>query len=150
MIYIIGNDGTPQRVDGIGNELYPVGSIYMSTTNEKSPAERFGGTWERIKDCFLWATGDTASITYTENGVSVTKSLTAGSTGGESTHTLTINEMPSHAHDIGLAYMVTDGNKNQSVWWAGGAGYKTNNTGGDQPHNNMPPYLAVYMWKRIS
>ena len=99
MIYIIGNDGTPVRVDGVGNELYPVGSIYMSTTNT-SPASMFGGTWEQIKDCFLWATGDTTSITYTENGTSVTKLLTAGSRGGEATHTLTANEMPAHNHNL--------------------------------------------------
>ena len=155
MIYIIGNDGTPQRVDGVGNELYPVGSIYMSTENT-SPASMFGGTWEQIKDCFLWATGDTTSITYTENGVSVTKLLTAGSTGGEATHTLTVDEMPSHSHSTWMS----DGtetnpplqdriplfawSKHGQVW------LDTASKGGSQAHNNMPPYLAVYCWKRIS
>ena len=162
MIYIIGNDGTPVRVDGVGNELYPVGSIYMSV-NSTSPASMFGGTWEQIKDCFLWATGDTTSITYTENGVSVTKSLTAGSTGGEATHTLTVDEMPSHNHQLrcsttdywsGAPHVLTksassgnaDGEIMQGpdVWWSG-----VGITGGGQAHNNMPPYLAVYCWKRI-
>ena len=164
MIYIIGNDGTPQRVDGVGNELYPVGSIYMSTENT-SPASMFGGTWEQIKDCFLWATGDTTSITYTQNGVSVTRSLTAGSRAGELTHKLTVNEMPSHTHNL---RSVTD--NSPITRWAtstGGDNYvgviASNNTynygskliynedtGGSQAHNNMPPYLAVYCWKRIS
>lgn len=150
MIYIIGNDGTPQRVDGIGNELYPVGSIYMSTENT-SPASMFGGAWEQIKDCFLWATGDITSITYTENGVSVTKSLTAGSTGGEATHTLTVDEMPSHTHSTPVrsgSYTTMDGRGNTwvPIYNNDYVGY----TGSGQAHNNMPPYLVVYCWKRIS
>ena len=173
MIYIIGNDGTPQRVDGVGNELYPVGSIYMSTTNT-SPASMFGGTWEQIKDCFLWATGDITSITYTENGTSVTKSLTAGSRGGELTHTLTVNEMPEHRHaekwmayDGGNIYQYYLSYGDGGTLWGlninkigGGLPFAgttaTNNSvdsgeaGGSQSHNNMPPYLAVYCWKRIS
>ena len=155
MIYIIGNDGTPQRVDGIGNELYPVGSIYMSTTNT-SPASMFGGTWEQIKDCFLWATGDTTSITYTENGISVTKLLTAGSRGGELAHQTTVNEMPSHTHeqrasvrkDNSTTYNVPS-EVGRSGWWEEIKDGTTYETGGGQAHNNMPPYLAVYCWKRI-
>lgn len=161
MIYIIGNDGTPQRVDGVGNELYPVGSIYMSTKNT-SPASMFGGTWEQIKDCFLWATGDIASITYTENGTSVTKLLTAGSRGGEATHTLTVGEMPSHAHTMtymsdysGAEWGPFITGQKASTWNIrtmnnSDGNNKMNTTGGGQPHNNMPPYLAVYCWKRIS
>lgn len=144
MIYIIGNDGTPQRVDGIGNELYPVGSIYMSTENT-SPASMFGGTWEQIKDKFLLSAGDTYS---------------AGATGGEATHTLTVNEMPAHRHknSYGNDDFIADSSTKADSWgvhWSQeNAYYCTNSimqeTGGDQPHNNMPPYLAVYCWKRIS
>ena len=61
---------------------FPIGSIYLSV-NSTSPASLFGGTWEKIKDKFLLASGDTYS---------------AGATGGEATHTLTIEEMPSHSH----------------------------------------------------
>lgn len=153
---IVGNG-----LSAILNKIYPIGSIYMSIENA-SPASFLGGTWEQIKDCFLWATGDTASITYTENGVSVTKSLTAGSTGGEATHTLTNGEMPYHNHqllrylDTGSAYSAGYGTGDHtgilsetastafipSMW--------TSYVGGNQPHNNMPPYLAVYMWKRTA
>ena len=122
------------------NLIYPVGSIYMSVNNT-SPATLFGGTWEQIKDRFLLACGDTYKN---------------GKTGGEATHTLTINEMPSHNHRIKKQVDNNSGN-NVSV----GSGSKTlfcqlddtvetNNTGGGQPHNNMPPYLAVYMWKRTA
>ena len=63
--------------------IYPVGSIYMSVNNI-DPSVVFGGTWQQIKDKFLLASGDTY-----ENGA----------TGGEATHTLTTNEIPSHNHD---------------------------------------------------
>ena len=138
MIYIIGNDGTPQRVDGVGNELYPVGSIYMSTENT-SPASMFGGTWEQIKDKFLLSAGDTYS---------------AGATGGEATHTLTVDEMPSHNHqtyidNVGAGDIASLTNATRSSvspgWFI-----ETTSSGGGQAHNNMPPYLVVYCWKRIS
>ena len=64
------------------NLVYPVGSIYWSSKNT-NPGTLFGGTWVRIKDKFLWAMGD---------------SDTLNSTGGKKTHTLTIDEMPSHTH----------------------------------------------------
>ena len=64
------------------NKIYPIGSIYMSI-NETNPSELFGGEWEQIQDRFLLASGSTYS---------------AGATGGEATHTLTENEMPSHTH----------------------------------------------------
>ena len=62
--------------------IYPVGSIYMSVTNT-SPSTLFGGTWVQIKDTFLLAAGT---------------NHTAGTTGGEETHTLTTAEMPTHNH----------------------------------------------------
>lgn len=64
--------------------IYPVGSIYMSVNNV-SPSTLFGGTWAQIKDTFLLAAGDT---------------YTNASTGGEATHILTTNELPSHSHGI--------------------------------------------------
>lgn len=120
--------------------LYPVGSIYLSV-NSTSPATLFGGTWERIQDRFLLASGSTYS---------------AGSTGGEASHTLTVNEMPSHNHlmyfkDNGYSqstskdFYLTDGWGPN--WRAGGY---TMDSGGNQPHNNMPPYLAVHVWKRTA
>ena len=138
------------------NAIYPVGSIYMSVNNT-SPATLFGGTWQQIKDTFLLACGSTYSN---------------GATGGEATHTLTTNEMPSHTH-IQDAHNHTF-NARKTDWGRSGANNvlidsttsysaithtndligtttATNqNTGGGQAHNNMPPYLAVYMWKRTS
>ena len=120
--------------------IYPVGSIYMSANNV-SPANLFGGTWEQIKDKFLLSAGDTYN---------------AGDEGGEATHTLTINEMPSHNHSIKKQVDNNSGNKvsvgsgSSSLFYQFDDTAETNNTGGGQAHNNMPPYLAVYMWKRIT
>lgn len=116
--------------------LYPIGSIYMNVS-ETSPETLFGGKWEQIKDTFLLASG-TAYV--------------GGTTGGEASHTLTLDEMPSHEHTGKGWAAVTDGSGSYYVLGAAGNSsrtYSTNTTGGSQPHNNMPPYLAVYVWKRI-
>lgn len=125
--------------------IYPVGSIYISVNNT-NPSTYYGGTWVQIKDRFLLACGNTYSN---------------GATGGEASHTLTNDEIPSHNHAIRVA--VTNGGNagnyrsafaTNSDWWAGENNYdwnnKTNNIGGGQAHNNMPPYLAVYVWKRTA
>lgn len=118
--------------------LYPVGSIYMSV-NSTDPSNYFGGTWEQIKDTFLLACGD---------------KYANGATGGEETHKLTIDEMPSHTHGYTrsrLFFSDPPGQNaigyNNNIGQAIGAA--THSAGGDKPHNNMPPYLAVYIWKRI-
>ena len=132
------------------NKIYPVGSIYMSARST-SPAALFGGTWEQLQDRFLLAAGSTYS---------------AGSTGGEATHTLTINEIPAHrhnhpngAHTFGWANtsannyiradMSSTGSASNPSTFAGDNNF-TNYAGGGGAHNNMPPYLVVYMWKRVS
>lgn len=134
--------------------VYPVGSIYISTVNTNPSVWLTGTTWEQIKDTFLLSAGDT---------------YTAGATGGEATHTLTTNEMPSHKHS-GLYYnspststavTLNSGSKGYKMSWTGswsetaGAGsgsaeLVTGEDGGGQAHNNMPPYLVVYMFKRTS
>ena len=114
--------------------LHPVGSFYISD-NSTSPATLFGGTWERIQDKFLLAAGATYA---------------AGTMGGEATHTLTIDEMPSHNHTY-LKLTGTSSNKDTGTGTAWGEETRnTGNKGGSQPHNNMPPYLAVYVWKRTA
>lgn len=118
---------------------YPIGSVYISV-NSINPGTIFGGTWEQIKDRFLLACGNTYSN---------------GSTGGESTHKLTVDEMPSHNHQQRVqntsGYGGADGQEAGTGW--GGSSHYANwnqNTGGSNAHNNMPPYLAVYVWKRVS
>lgn len=67
----------------IYDEVYPVGSIYISM-NSTSPATKFGGTWTQITDRFLYCTKSSKT--------------TGGSTNTKS-HTLTIDQMPSHNHN---------------------------------------------------
>ena len=128
------------------NKIYPVGSIYMGVNNV-SPASFLGGTWTQITDRFLLSAGS---------------SYTAGSTGGEATHTLIISEMPSHSHTMTAGITASSSHSHNT---ANGANViamcptnasdvnltpQSNITGEGQAHNNMPPYLVVYMWKRTA
>lgn len=117
--------------------VYPVGAIYMSM-NSTSPATLFGGTWKQLKDRFLLGAGDTYAN---------------GKTGGEATHTLTVNEIPSHDHGMHYFHNVKNfqhGGDFTSLISNGDMNYNTLTTGGGQAHNNMPPYLVVYMWQRTA
>ena len=135
-------------LERIWEKIYPVGAIYISVNNA-DPAALFGGTWERLKDRFLLGAGDT---------------YRAGETGGESSHTLQLGEIPAHNHAI---YDTGMENVNLGVEWGSYAGtergygftlngtMKTRDMGGMETgetnaHNNMPPYLAVYMWQRTA
>jgi hypothetical protein len=132
------NEVVSQLGDSSGDNIYP-GYIYISA-DSTSPASLFGGRWERVEDVFLLAAGS---------------NYEAGSTGGEVTHTLTEDEMPSHKHTLASFVSYRGGNSsNASSQTASGtgayfvkdAGTAITATGGSQPHNNMPPYLTVYMW----
>lgn len=142
-------DGTMLSVVDL---IYPVGSIYMSV-NSANPGELIGGTWERIKDRFLLSAGDTYA---------------AGNTGGSAKATL-----PSHTHTFGSGGYQTwtakigvgstePGNQisGDAKYYAAAKGKSTSNykwlehvdkAGNDNTEQaNMPPYLAVYVWQRIS
>ena len=76
-------DSDPQtQINNIWDKINPEGSIYMSA-NTISPATLFGGTWEQIHDRFLLSSSDSYPL---------------GGIGGEVSHTLSVNEMPSHNH----------------------------------------------------
>lgn len=162
------------------DQIYPVGCIYMSV-NTVSPAYLFGGTWVKLQDVFLFGANNT----------------NLGTTGGERTHTLSVNEMPKHTHTqnahnhtqnkhshspatgrsfltaptgsswkeiagskisgSGYHYVATSDKKNYNVYVQGSGSIAATNqpiaatnqtNGGSQAHNNMPPYLAVNIWKR--
>ena len=122
--------------------IYPIGSIYISVNNV-SPSTLFGGTWEQLKDRFLLGAGDTYK---------------AGDIGGEAKHALTAEENGRHDHILNGSYdkpaqsssvegKVLAGDDNNGWLWNF---IKTNSSGEGKPHNNMPPYITVYIWKRIS
>lgn len=122
--------------------VYPVGAIYMSTV-ATNPKTLFGfGTWEQIKDTFLLAAGSTYN---------------AGSTGGEAAVTLATKQIPSHNHAIfypnagagnDYAPIGYPNVGSKSTYLA--VGSYTGDVGGGEAHNNMPPYLAIYVWKRTA
>ena len=121
---------------------YPVGSYYCSSVST-DPHELFGvhGSRSRV--------GSSSPATVPM----------AGTTGGEETHKLIINEMPAHSHQytrLPQSYANTDYSKdeqanfNSSVRWSSNTEHvQIKNTGGNQPHNNMPPYKSVYAWQRV-
>ena len=129
--------------------LYPVGSLYFNATKEANPSQLLGfGTWERI------AQGKTLIGVDTKD----TDFNVAGRTGGSKTHTLTINEMPAHSHAQKISAIANDGTINgRSDYDADcntmkefGQGIRTEETGGGQAFNIMPPYITVYIWKRTA
>ena len=122
----------------IFDDIYPVGSIYMSV-NSTNPANLFGGTWTQLKDRFLLGAGST---------------YTNGSTGGSATQRLSVANLPSHTHP---QYVATNGgstsaNLDYNGWVSNGKavaqGIPTGATGQGTTFNIMPPYLVVYMWQR--
>lgn len=132
---------------GIAELLLPVGSTYVTPTNTNPNTILRFGTWKRLKGrvCVGLDENDTAFNTI-------------GKTGGEKTHTLTTNEIPTHDHKMnapssGLApagdligdEFVVDRNTGKAT------GRRTTTTGGGQAHNNLQPYQVVgYMWIRTA
>ena len=126
---------------------YPIGSICMFNTNI-DPNEMYGGTWVRIKGKFIFGADDD---TYP-----------LGSEGGEATHTLTVDKLPENMGTFRTlswgvdntatgAFSVTSqlADRDASVGNSyGTAQYKL--SGGGQPHNNMPPYVAFYIWAKVA
>lgn len=110
---------------------YPVGSVYINV-GDVNPAILFGGTWERLGGRFLLG----ADSTY--------------AAGSEAAHTLTVDEMPKHNH--GLDNYNSAGNATPFLTVQHqdkiGGNVQTMYAGGGK--DNLPPYLAVYMWKRVS
>lgn len=132
------------------DKLYPVGCIYQSA-KATSPAELFGGTWEQIKDQFILAAGDTYA---------------AGSTGGSANHNHSIGEMFAAAYFNG-SYMeyhysgdtawtakykniipngITEISRSDIIYRSGITVYGSPT----KEAGNLPPYVAMYVWKRIS
>lgn len=126
--------------DYVRDLFYPVGSYYETSDTSFNPNTAWGGTW----------------VLETEGQVHVSAGTNyiVGSTGGEATHTLTIDEMPSHSHN----YAKPSGSGVQGVsgtsYWVMAnptdASFSTSTTGGGQAHNNMQPYIVVNRWHRTA
>lgn len=155
--------------------VYPVGSIYMSVNNV-SPQTFLGGTWTSINGRFLLGAGaNTANTDNTYGSLAANQiNRSVNEQGGEVKHSLTTTEMPSHNHTIDHTHdtaktanssiMALSYGSSNSYNGIGGKSFSTStrdvvvpkysgnsgSTGSGVAHNNMPPYLAVYMWKRTA
>lgn len=124
--------------------FYPVGSIYISTSSTFNPQTAWGGTWKKTADgrCLIGASDK----------------YPLRSTGGEAEHTLTVNEMPTHRHYKSRVNWYNDLQTNgisvniaaKSNLKVDGPDNYTDYAGGSKAHNNMQPYLAVYIWERTA
>ncbi len=131
-------------VHSMGNAMYPVGSIFTSATHSTVAAVEglFGGTW------LVFGTGRVL-VGY---DAGATEFDAAGKEGGEKTHTLTIAEIPSHTHTYQEAVdnADTSGRRNPRTIDQRIDSSDTGATGGGGAHNNLQPYIVVYMYKRNS
>lgn len=137
--------------------IYPIGSIYYTIDDSFDPNEYWGGTWEEINDKFIYGT----SVKTEGNNNHLSKQ-----TGGEKTHKLTINEMPSHEHKVRKRVGTTNDSYLASyktnvsagtLWimpadtsWDNPDHYYAQAVGGGVAHNNMPPYYTAHIWHRTA
>lgn len=139
----LANTWNSWKIQGL-DQFYPIGSIYQSTSTT-NPSTFMGGTWERFGNGKVLV-----GVSETESEFNASMKV-----GGAKTHTLTIEEIPSHSHRQYVS--ANSGNEairrdyssdgNSGVY---DQGLNTGVTGGDRPHNNLQPYITVYMWRRIA
>ena len=138
---LIKKNGTASN---IFNLIYPVGSIYMSI-NSTNPSTLFGGTWTRLpKGKFLYNIDSDSASWGNGNSTGTTTN----------SHTLTVEQIPSHSHTVDKYYNTGVGG--YYVYGSNGTGSKLTNdtginaTGGGKGHSHNIPYISVYMWRRTA
>lgn len=148
--------------------IYPIGSIYLSV-NSTSPATLFGGSWTQLKDRFLLGAGSTYSSGAT--GGAATHKLSVAEMPSHAHDTPFFNNMTNNGEMksdfIGVfgkgvtasqALKDTGQTSTMEMWWINQTNtaegnewaYLTSAKGSGSAHNNMPPYLVIYMWKRTA
>ena len=138
--------------------VYPVGSVYISLTDSRNPADILGfGTWEALPAGYGLVAQGTATA---EDGS--TLKFTAGKKSGEFKHKLSNSELPKVSGSVGR-YLIWGGHTQESGVLHNSVGgtkfpsYDTQNVydseisisfGNNQHHNNVSPCLSAYLWKR--
>lgn len=134
-------DGLKMKGVTLIDIFYPVGCIYQSVKNTE-PSVMFGGTWGRIKGKVL------VGVDESDPDFNL-----ANKTGGAKTHTLKVEELAPHSHNIGVARgdnpAAPSGGTNGFLWHER-PGKDSVSSGGGKPHNNIQPYSTVYMWVRTA
>ena len=136
--------------------VYPVGSVYVSITDNRNPADILGfGTWEALPAGYGLVAQGTATA---EDGTTLT--FTAGNKTGEFKHQLTVGELAQHSHRL---YGADDDNPLQTHadysdvptirnWtkyyrtWVNSIA----SSGNDKYHNNVSPCVGAYLWRRTA
>lgn len=128
------------------DKAWPVGSVFIHTTNV-NPATLLGvGTWVRYANGRVLVGVDENQAEFDS----------VGETGGAKTHTLTLTEIPNHSHpqyvtaNTGGTGVRRDYNETGTGYSAYPQGITTGGAGGGEPHNNLQPYITVYMWRRTA
>lgn len=136
------------QANKIADSLYPIGSV-ITFYDSDDHSTHLGLTWERFAAGKMVVGYDSTDSDFN----------TIGATGGEKEHQLIADEMPSHSHAIynvdtgsgGSGYGKQNGLYYNGGWWGNStAAPNVKNTGGDQAHNNMPPYVVAALWRRIA
>lgn len=132
----IGNAGfTKKFISALFLLMHPVGTPYASE-NSTSPAELYGGTWERIEGKFIMGASDT---------------YPAGSTGGSAEHTQTVDEIAPHKHTFNGYNKIGNGTPYLS---GGDTAWEntiyTSIVGGGRPMDILNPYYSMYIWRRVA
>lgn len=148
-VYVSGKTDTKSlTVDGFAiskltilNMIYPVGSIFISTSSA-NPSTTMGGTWTRYGQGRVLVGVNESDTDFS----------TAGKTGGEKTHLQTVDEMPSHTHGFrgGGENNYVRVEPSSTYGYSGNSDKTTNATGGNKPFNIMQPYITTYMWLRTA
>lgn len=129
--------------------IYPVGAVYITYDNN-NPGNFLGGTWEQFGQ------GRTLIGEGTGNDGSTSMTFTANNTGGEYKHKLTVDEMPSHSHKLyarggQTAQASSPFAANKPILQGSNSyGFDVSKAGGDGYHNNIPPYITVFFWRRTA
>lgn len=168
-------DTIVDEINNFTNKIYPVGSIYMSFS-PTDPSTLFGGTWLKLENKFLLGSGTrNVNVTGGEENHTLTVNEMPVHTHSQNAHNHAPKENSSYS---GLTFLVgvqnasfTSSNyyslstlktgKASIVYTTHASGLlnpnvtansiaTNNNTGGGKTHNNMPPYVVVHMWRRIS
>lgn len=118
---------------------WPIGSIFIAVVSTNPNTLLGYGTW------VAFGTGRT----LVGIDAAQTEFDTVEETGGAKTHTLTIGEMPAHTHDVGQTLLNNQSGADRSEI-GGATPVTTSSTGGGAAHNNLQPFIVVYMWKRTA
>jgi hypothetical protein len=140
---VSGPDTQSMTLEQLLGFIYPVGSIYTNASVSTNPAMLLGfGTWVAFASGRVLVGVDAGQTEFD----------TLGETGGAKTHTLTSAEVPSHLHTV-------SGIRSGIAWSAGasramdpdvGGTQNTSSSGSGGAHNNLQPYITVYMWRRTA